>query len=449
MPDRRGSLVAVSRFSEPPPAFLIGRAPYLLVLAFAALAVLLYALPPAFDSPFGLNHAGVRQFADGWGIRNLLQLEPAAFALSLACVLVIVWLLFAVLVAAEYKRPGIVSRRVIARAQVLALLVAALLCPPALSTDVYAYAAYGRIAGLLGLNPYRVRPQVLVAADDPIAPFLGIDLPSVYGPLWTLVSTGIVSAVGSVMIEVLVLKLCAAGALAAATILAGRLAARLNPGREGLARLIVGLNPLLLLEGPATGHNDVLTMALFLAGALYAIRGRAILAMLLVALSASIKPLPVLAMPWLLLALARRAAFASLSAMQWGSLCLVLLLPGVLMLPFGHDLGVVDAFVTRVRLPSVDPTGGNLRIALIGLLYLRYSLWVVSRRSEPAAWLTAWMYFATPAALLASGVPFPWYLTYSWMVQPLRNAEAHRVGFWVLCAGSLVLGLIYALPITA
>ncbi|MFO1418385.1 MAG: hypothetical protein U1E83_06910 [Methylotetracoccus sp.] len=436
------------RFPATPFALLIGRAPYLLVLALVALAVLLYALPPAFDSPFGLNHAGVGQFAAGWGVRNMLQLGPGTFAVSLACVLVIVWLLFAAVVAAEYKYPGILSTRVVARAEVLALL-AALLCPPALSTDVYAYAAYGRIAGLLGLNPYHVRPRVLVDVGDPIAPFLGIDLPSVYGPLWTLVSTGIVSAVGSVMVEVVVLKLCATGALAAATILAGRLAAHLNPGREGLARLIVGLNPLLLLEGPATGHNDVLTMALFLAGALYAIRARAVPAMLLAGLAASIKPLPVLAMPWLLLALARRAALTSLSAVQYGLLCLAVLFPAVLMLPFGHDLDVVNAFITRVRLPSVDPTGGTLRIALIGLLYLRYSLWVVSRRTEPDAWLTAWLYFATPAALLASGVPFPWYLTYSWMVQPLRNAEAHRVGFWVLWGGSLVLGLIYAWPINA
>ncbi|MGZ4155158.1 MAG: hypothetical protein ACXVQ0_11825, partial [Actinomycetota bacterium] len=77
--------------------------------------------------------------------------------------------------------------------------------PLLFSRDVYSYAYYGRIASVYHANPYVATP-----ADYPhdlLAAFVGpkwVNTPAVYGPVWVLISVGVVRIASNVtaMIEV-------------------------------------------------------------------------------------------------------------------------------------------------------------------------------------------------------------------------------------------------------
>ena len=71
-----------------------------------------------------------------------------------------------------------------------AFLLVQLLAPVMLSSDVFAYALYGRVTSVYHANPYDLAPPV--APGDPFLKLFGQEyLPSWYGPVWTLVSAGI------------------------------------------------------------------------------------------------------------------------------------------------------------------------------------------------------------------------------------------------------------------
>ncbi len=79
-----------------------------------------------------------------------------------------------------------------------AVFMGAQLCSPAmLSSDVYAYAHYGRLLAVEGVDAHG--PAAVAAAgtdkDDPFSLDGYYDfVPSVYGPLWTVISGGLVLA---------------------------------------------------------------------------------------------------------------------------------------------------------------------------------------------------------------------------------------------------------------
>ena len=115
--------------------------------------------------------------------------------------------------------------------------------PVLLSTDVASYVGYAH----LGAHPY-----VLTPANQ---------IPSVYGPLFTLFSEGVsLVAHGGAQF---VLRAVAAGTVIAAAWLASRLARD-----AAVAIALVGWNPLLALHFGGGGHNDGLFVSLILAGLL-------------------------------------------------------------------------------------------------------------------------------------------------------------------------------------
>ena len=144
---------------------------------------------------------------------------------------------------------------------------AALLSPWMLSTDLYSYVAYGRIFGVYHGNPY-----LEVPAQYPGDPFFEHVywkfVPSFYGPLWTLVSGEIARLVGEdVAIAALAFRgLAALCALAIVAIVAA-LGERLDRRHALAGTVMVGWNPLLVVEAGLSGHNDLL-MALLVVLAL-------------------------------------------------------------------------------------------------------------------------------------------------------------------------------------
>jgi alpha-1,6-mannosyltransferase len=146
--------------------------------------------------------------------------------------------------------------------------VALLLLPLLFSRDVYSYVAYGRIAATYSANPYVATPADFPA--DAVAPFVGpkwFDTPAVYGPLWTQLSATVVRLVDGLAASIVIFRLIAIAASAGTIAIVLRLVRRWRPQREAFAVAAIGMNPVVLFQSVASGHNDLL-VALAVAAAL-------------------------------------------------------------------------------------------------------------------------------------------------------------------------------------
>jgi hypothetical protein len=179
--------------------------------------------------------------------------------------------------------------------------------PAMLSTDVYAYAMYGRIAAIYGGDPYvQVHNQY---PDDPFMPLTYfLPWPSWYGQLWTSLSAGLALLAGErIGLTVLLYRLLAAGSALAA---AGAIWLSLRQLAQRRAAQGVAFflwNPLLILESGMSGHNDALMAALLLLGLALFVRGHRIAPVVFFSLSVLVKLVTGLLLPLYILLLLRAA----------------------------------------------------------------------------------------------------------------------------------------------
>src|SRR6266511_3971092 len=146
--------------------------------------------------------------------------------------------------------------------------VAVLFLPLLFSRDVYSYAFYGRIAAVYHANPYVATPSNF--PSDPLAQYVGprwVGTPAVYGPLFTLLSSGVARLFGSVGASIAAFRFIAIAASLATIAVLAPLVRMVRPDREAFAVAMIGLNPVVLFQSVASGHNDLL-VALAIAGAL-------------------------------------------------------------------------------------------------------------------------------------------------------------------------------------
>ncbi|MDQ6744710.1 MAG: polyprenol phosphomannose-dependent alpha 1,6 mannosyltransferase MptB [Actinomycetota bacterium] len=153
---------------------------------------------------------------------------------------------------------------------IAALHAVILLAPPMLSTDVFSYQAYAKIWALYGANPYLHGPHAI--ALDPLYPFIGakwVNTPSAYGPAFTALSYPFAHL--SIAASALAYKAIAALASLVTVALVWN-SARLRGLNPTRAAALVALNPLVVVYGVGGGHNDLLMLALLMAG-VYALLG--------------------------------------------------------------------------------------------------------------------------------------------------------------------------------
>jgi alpha-1,6-mannosyltransferase len=147
---------------------------------------------------------------------------------------------------------------------IAALNALVLLAPPLLSTDVFSYGAYARMGALYGANPYLYGPHAIQL--DPVYPFIGwqwVTIPTAYGPVFTALSY--LFAPLDIAATAFTFKLIAAISSAALVGLVWRTAPLrgVDPLR---AVAFVGLNPVIVVYGVGGGHNDLMMLALLMAG---------------------------------------------------------------------------------------------------------------------------------------------------------------------------------------
>jgi hypothetical protein len=182
----------------------------------------------------------------------------------------------------------------LALALAAAIQLTPLAAPVLISTDVYTYWAYGRLAAVHDANPYEDEPSAF--PGDPAYERMGTrwrETTSVYGPGFTLASEAHARVVGeSATAAAWVYKGLAAAAMLVLTVLAAALAER-----RASAAAFVGWNPLLALHFAGGGHNDAWMMALVLAALTFGAAGRRQLAGAAWALSVAVKWVPLVFLP--------------------------------------------------------------------------------------------------------------------------------------------------------
>jgi len=187
-----------------------------------------------------------------------------------------------------------------------AFLVIQVFGPVMYSQDPYAYATYGREVAVYGGDPYA--DEALIAEADPLLSHWTTGyVPSRYGPVWTLISTGIAMVAGEhVGLTLLLYRGVAIIAALAAGFVVYRSLLRLAPARAVAGAAFFLWNPLVVLEAGANAHNDVLLAAFLMLAFLLVLRGNRVLSMVPLVLAALVKVIALAAVPLFLAFLLRR-----------------------------------------------------------------------------------------------------------------------------------------------
>ncbi|HZE06185.1 MAG TPA: polyprenol phosphomannose-dependent alpha 1,6 mannosyltransferase MptB, partial [Solirubrobacteraceae bacterium] len=167
--------------------------------------------------------------------------------------------------------PRQLSRRTVL-ISIAALNGLVLLAPPLFSSDLFSYIAYARLGALYGINPYLHGPNLI--AFGHLYHLIGVHwthTPTVYGPLFTVLSYPLAGL--GIAANVFAYKGIAALSLLAIVALVWR-AARLRGIDPVKAVALVGLNPVIIVYGVGGGHNDLLMLAIMVAGIYILLRQR-------------------------------------------------------------------------------------------------------------------------------------------------------------------------------
>ena len=285
--------------------------------ALAVLLILAYAFASASIASGLIDFNDVRHHVD-FTVGIALPLHVAWQAFGEWRLTLCLWALVAGLAVAGTQMArameieGRLEPRTLVGIQAL-LLFALLAVTVTLSGDVYAYVIYGRLYGLLGLNPYLLGSPVNAGADPILGQalaFYGNPPPADnYGPLWTLFAGAIarLEAGWPLGAQVWTHRVVAAVAALAAT--GGLLYAmrRLADAErvKGAARF--ALHPLVLYETAVGGHNDILMVA----AAIWAFAvadDLPLVAGLLLGASIAVKYVSIVLVPFIVIRVARRGA---------------------------------------------------------------------------------------------------------------------------------------------
>ncbi len=429
-----------------------------------ALILLTYAFPAdTRGDVWGMNVNGVRSFQSHLGLDSLPQVTPDSFSLAFRSLLVTLWASY-VLVIASLMQGGTIPIKSAVVIVAAAVLVISFCFPPLLSQDVYANISHGRIAVSYGLNPYLQGPSVLEQARDPITRYLTWNMPTIYGPVWTQLEIGVVASMrdGSVWSQVVVMKLLQGAALLAMALAGRRLAMHFHPERGNLTLLAIGLNPLLLLEGPGSGHNDMLLVAFLLVGAVLYLEKKYLFAALCLGLSLGIKPITLAIIPWIVMDYWRQerlggkpwqkiiiqVTIGCLAAALPSLLCFSTLWGGAMTFAAAQDralYGLSSGEILRdyqiqnwLRTHGSGPGLASLLCTLfrsrtVLVIYAALTVWLW-RRPASGKWLAAWAIFSTSLMFFLLNPSFPWYITWFWPICLLRW-DKKFLALSALCGG--------------
>lgn len=180
---------------------------------------------------------------------------------------------------------------------VLALWVTPLmLVPPLFSRDAYSYYAQGKLM-LRGVDPYTNGVASIPGWFDSGVDPMWQNTPTPYGPLFLALSRGMAALTSNPFMAVIGFRVLAVIGVALLAYYVPRLA--FHHGIEPAKALWLGvMNPLVLMHFVAGVHNDALMVGLLVAGLCLAVERRVVAGTLLVVAAGMVKPIGLLALPF-------------------------------------------------------------------------------------------------------------------------------------------------------
>jgi hypothetical protein len=373
-----------------------------------------YWMPAALTSGWGVNPEGAAHFRAVFHL-PIRPLDAPSFRRGFLVLLALMAGAYLSLLANCMAGAAVPLARIVWLARIVMVGIA-IFAPPALSPDVYAYVGYARLALVHGLNPYVATQRALIQLHDVTAPFLHWPIASPYGPLWTLACIVIELPLRAAPLVVAIVAMKLVGAAAVLAIAAGgrRLADHVAPGSGPRTFAALALNPLLLVEGVGSAHNDVVMMAAVIWLLVLASRGRLLWALLLAGLATAVKFLPLLLVPWLLLVVGRDEPLVRRVRLVAAALGLVLAPTVLSYAAFWHGGDLFAGLRGRWALGHArSGEGGPLRAAFVLVtVYALLSIWV--SRGDLTRVLRAWIVQSLFVVFVATGVWFPWYFAWPW-----------------------------------
>ena len=211
-----------------------------------------------------------------------------------------------------------------------AALLSYVVSPVMFSTDIFAYAMYGRAMSVHGGNPY-AEAMPFPDTDPFYVQFGEVYLPSWYGPVWTFISAGATWLTGENLgATVLAFRLIAICCALAASGFIWSCLRKYSPENAARGLVLFLWNPLLVMETGLSGHNDPVMLALVVLGVWLHLRGHKACAVIALTLSALVKCLTGMLIPLYMLLVLResktwreRISFVLRSAIPAGAVALV------------------------------------------------------------------------------------------------------------------------------
>lgn len=243
-----------------------------------------------------------------------------------------------------------------------------LITPPLFSRDAYAYYTQGKLL-IQGLNPYDVGVAAESGWFNDGADPLWAESPTPYGPLFLLIERGVAEFVGPHPVWAAVaFRLWAVLAVAVLAYAVPMLARRHGIG-ESKALWLAVLNPLVIMHFVAGAHNDALMTAAVVLGLLLAVDFKPVLGVVVLAIGVAIKPIALVALPFIGLIWAGRNGTwpARIKAWVISGFITVIIVVG-LGLVSGTGLGWIAALSTpgSIRTWLSPPTASGMLVG--GLL---------------------------------------------------------------------------------
>jgi alpha-1,6-mannosyltransferase len=172
-----------------------------------------------------------------------------------------------------------------------------LLAPPMFSRDVYSYYVQGRVFGA-GYDPTTIGIDVIPGWFDDGADPMWVESPTPYGPLFLMVERTVATfAHPNAYLGALLFRLVA---VVGVVLLAWAVPvlARLHGVDPDRALWLGVLNPIILMHFVSGAHNDALMVGLLVAGLALAAQQRCIWGAVAVSLAIAVKPVAVVALPF-------------------------------------------------------------------------------------------------------------------------------------------------------
>lgn len=223
---------------------------------------------------------------------------------------------------------------------------------PLTSTDVFYYIGTGWSEAHYGVNPYYVSVNELMeeneeaAQDEMLLKMKGIwsGQTVVYGPVWPLICkllSGL--SCGNLFLALFIYKLFYLVLHLINTYLIYKITNKRN-----LFALIYGLNPLILFDGLANGHNEVLVIFFILLGLYFFIRKKNIfLTIVSFALATAVKYFAILLIPFIILYYYRKEKPLKkiLKASLWAILFIVIV--ALCYMIYMQDFDILNGIMTQ------------------------------------------------------------------------------------------------------